>query len=243
MDNNNYQNQFGNMPVLPQGNAPKKSNTRKIVTVIVAMVAVIAVVAVLLGGFFGDKNDVKDDDKSGYSDNNYEKAIDNLFEVVYKGKFDKIEDCMPKEAWEYIVKDLGDDGYNVGSKDEFIAGCEEGFAEFYKDKMIGKYGEFKKFDYEIEEADEVSDSKLEVIAEYLNDNYEIDKEDVKKAYKLNLDGEIIFEDDELDLNDTAFDEVYSVKIKGKWYLVDRSCDYLTGYEFVGFYDFEKLHNY
>lgn len=210
----------------PQDAVKKLMSNPKLPVIAIAAVAAIVVI-IILASILGK---------------GYEKAVDNYFDAYFKGKVDKIEDCMPKEVWEYAAEEMEEEGVDVDGADDLVQGCKDGYLESYEENIVdGEFGEFKKFDYKIEKAKKVTDSKLEKIAEALDETYEIDEDDVKKAYKLKLDGEIVFEDDEIDLDDAGLDELYSVKIGGKWYLVagDEDYYYLMGSRFVSYYDWEN----
>ena len=189
----------------------KNKNLPMIAGIAVAVVVVIFLASLLFG-------------------KSYEKALKKYFDATYKGKTSNIEDMLPKEVWEYYLDEYDELSDEFDSTKEMIAAVEENYADWYEEYMDDSdYGEFKKYDYDIEKAKKVSDSKLEKIAESLSDKYDIDEDDVKKAYKLKLDGEIVFEDDEEDVDG---DEYYAVKIGGKWYIVDGYEDY---YYFAGSY--------
>ena len=236
MDDFNNQNPFANPPAAPQvvvpsqtpcqpelHQVPKRNKKPLLIGGIIAVVAI--VVAVVIAFSSGDNGGKKYEEEKGASTSgasSYEDALTKYFDAVYKGKTSNIEDTLPKEVWEYYLDENEELSDEFDSTKELIAAAEENYADLYEEMIDDSdYGEFEKYDYEIE-ATEVSDSKLEKIAESLEDLYDIDEDDVKKAYKLKLDGEIVFEDDEIDVDG---DEYYAVKIGGKWYIVGGYEDY------------------
>ena len=243
MDDFNNQNPLGSEPVAPKvvdssqtPYQPERSQTLPkskkplIIGGIIAVIAIIvAIVIAVTSGGKGGKKDTEEKESSTSGAGSYEEALTKYFDATYKGKTSNIEDLLPKEIWQYCLDEYGELSDEFDSTKEMIAAVEENYADWYEEMIDDSdYGEFKKYDYEME-ADEVSDSKLEKIAESLEDLYDIDEDDVKKAYKLKLDGEIVFEDDEEDVDG---DEYYAVKIGGKWYIVDGYEDY---YYFAGSY--------
>lgn len=143
------------------------------------------------------------------SGSGYKKAVDNYFDVIFRGKADKIEKLYPPEYLDWYEdmydKELDD------IKDDYEETREDAL-EYFEDE----YGKNFKATYKITDKKELSDKKLKNIQDNLKDRYDIAKKSVKKAYKLDLDVELKGKDDE-DSNELT---VYAVKIGGNWYLCD-----------------------
>lgn len=214
-------------PTLPQANAPAgnpvdqaKDMAQKVLKnknlPMIAGIAVAVVVVILLASLLFGKG--------------YEKPLDKYMDNFYKAKIteSKLEDMMPKEAWEKVEEEFDEDAA------EIRANAVENYLEYYEDDFNDYYGDFDKYDFEIKKVKELSERKVEDIAEYLDDVYDIDEDSVKKVYKLTLDGEIAFDDEEVDLDDRVY---YSVKIGGKWYLLNSSGNF-AAMSFLSYYDIE-----
>ena len=220
------------MPQQMTQGAPRTSKNNKtpviIGGIVVAVIAiVVAIVVAVTSGGSGSKKDDEEEGKSSNGTGSYETALETYFDVGYKGDGSKISDLLPDAVWEHYleVNDEYSDAFD--SADELISAAEENYTAIYEEMVsYNGYGAFEEYDYEIE-AEEVSDSELEDIADSFNSLYGVDEESVEQAYLLTLDGEIIYEDDEIDVDG---DEFYAVKYDGKWYIVDGYDDY---YYFVG----------
>lgn len=168
-----------------------KANPKKLIVPAVAAVAVIVLLIVLLGGGAA-----------------YTKAIDTMIDVVFEGKIDKFKDLAPAAYWEYV-----EDEYDL-DMDDITETLEEGL-EYVMENLEDQYGEKIKVSYEVKKEKELSEKKLEKIAEALEDTYDIDAKSVTAVYELKVEMAISGEDD--DDEDDA--EMTVAKIGGKWYLI------------------------
>ena len=150
------------------------------------------------------------------SGSGYKKAVDNYFDVMFKGKADKIEKLCPPEYWEWYEDQYDRDLSDI--KDDYKDNWED-LLEDFEDE----YGKNFKATYKITDKKELSDKKLKTIQDNLKESYDIAKKSVKKAYKLDLDIELKGKDDE-DSNERT---VYAVKIGGDWYLCNESGYFLN----------------
>lgn len=140
-----------------------------------------------------------------------EDAADNYFKVAYKGKASKVEDLAPESYWEYA-----DDELSVDVED--VEECIEDFYDTSIDMYEEMVGKDVSFSYEIVDTDEVGESDLDKIKDYLKSHYDIAKKDVDEAVELELEIVIEGDDDEDELEET----IYAVKIDGDWYPCSKS---------------------
>lgn len=158
----------------------------------VALVLVIVLICVFAGGGKG-----------------YTKAIDNYIAVMVKGDVDKVEKLVPPEYWEYAEDEMDMD------LDDFIDEYEDNIDDMM-DSLEDQYGKGIKATYEVLEEKELSEKKLEGIAEALEDTYDLDAKKVTAGYELEVEMTIEGDEDD-DSNET---ELTVIKYDGNWYLVN-----------------------
>lgn len=135
-----------------------------------------------------------------------EDAADNYFKVAFKGKVSKVEDLAPEAYWEFV-----DEVYGVDVEDaEECAEIEFEKTEETLEELVGKD---VSFSYDITDTDEVGESDLDEIKDYLKEHYDIAKKDVEEAVELEMEVVAEGDDDEEDGEIT----IYAVKIDGDWY--------------------------
>jgi len=143
----------------------------------------------------------------------YKKAVKNL-EKLYNGNGKVIEKMAPKDYW---------DEYDI-DVDEMIEEYEDSYDEMVE-YLEEKYGKNVKFKIKITDKEKMDSDDVKDLAKVLADKYDfIKKKDVKKAYELELEMTIKGKDDE-DSND---EDVIAVKIKGNWYLISSSGNFIFG---------------
>ena len=98
--------------------------------------------------------------------------------------------------------------------DEMIEEYEEEW-EDRQDYYEDEFGKNFKVKYKIVDKDELSEKKLEDLADALNENFDIKRKDVKKAYKLDIEMTIKGSEDE---DDGELEDVLVVKIGSGWYI-------------------------
>lgn len=140
----------------------------------------------------------------------------NYFDVMFRGKADKIEKLCPPKYWDWYEDEYNEELDDI--KDEYKDNWED-MLENFEDE----YGKNFKATYKITDKKELSDKKLKTIQDNLKEKYDIAKKSVKKAYKLDLDVELKGKDDE-DSNELT---VYAVKIGGNWYLCNEDGYFLS----------------
>ena len=148
----------------------------------------------------------------------YKKAINNYFDVMFRGKADKIEKLYPPEYLDWYEDEYNKELDDI--KDDYEETREDAL-EYIEDE----YGKNFKATYKITDKKELSDKKLKTIQDNLKEKYDIAKKSVKKAYKLDLDVELKGKDDE----DSDELTVYAVKIGGNWYLCDEDGYFMSLY--------------
>lgn len=163
----------------------------------IAAIAVILVI-VIISSLFGSS--YKDPIKS--------------YEKIMNGKISKssVEKLAPDEYWEYCADEADE------KVKDYIKDYVDDLKDSYEDsieEMEDEYGKNVKYSFKIEDKKELSDKKVEKIAEALNDRYDIKEKSVKKAYKLDVEVTVKGKEDDDDY-DT---EMVSVKIGGNWYLI------------------------
>lgn len=169
-----------------------KSNPIKLIIPAVAVVAVVVLLIVLLGG--------------GAS---YTKAIDNLIEVFFEGKIEKLESLAPAAYWEYMEDEWDMDLDDLSDE---LEDALEDMMDMYEDE----YGDNIKVTYEVAKEKELSEKKVGKIADALEDTYDIDADSVTAVYDLDVELTISGDEDEDDDDEV---EMSAVKIDGKWYLI------------------------
>ena len=155
-----------------------------------ALVLVIVLICVFSGGGSG-----------------YTKALDNYIDVMIKGNVKNLENLAPPQYWEYMEDE------NDMDMDDMMDSLEERLDDL-KEYMEDEFGKNIKVTYEIRDEKELSEKKLEGIAEALEDTYDIDAKDVTAAYDLELKMTIKGSEDD----DSDKTEMSVVKIDGKWYV-------------------------
>ena len=139
----------------------------------------------------------------------YQKPIDTYISVMFKGKASKIKDLAPKEYWDYMEEEQDMD------VDEFIEEFEEEYDDM-QEMLEDEYGKNIRVTYKVEKTKDLSDKKVEKIAEALEEQYDIDENSVKAAKE--LDVEMTIKGSEDDDEDDA--EFTVVKIGSKWYMIN-----------------------
>lgn len=139
------------------------------------------------------------------------KPIDNLIAITFKGKFEKIKDMAPAEYWEYM-----EDEYDLDI-DEMIEEAEEN-ADDMMDYYEEEYGDNIRVSYKVTKKKELSDKKLEGIAEALADAYDLDEDKFTSAYELDVEMTIKGSEDD----DEEENEMTVIKYAGKWYAINWS---------------------
>ena len=140
----------------------------------------------------------------------------NYFDVMFRGKADKIEKLCPPKYWDWYEDEYNEELDDI--KDEYKDNWED-----MLEKFEDEYGKNFKATYKITDKKELSDKKLKTIQDNLKERYDIAKKSVKKAYKLDLDVELKGKDDE-DSNELT---VYAGKIGGNWYLCNEDGYFLS----------------
>jgi len=161
------------------------------------LVAVLAVIIILGALVFGGNKA-------------YEKPIDNMIAVVYKGKFSKIKNMAPKAYWEYMEEEEDFD------LDEHIEELEDNADEYeaFLESLEDQYGDKFKIKYKITHVNTVSERKLDTIKDGLKDNYDISKKSVKEAMQLEVKFILKGEDEE----EENYSDIVVIKIGNGWYM-------------------------
>lgn len=188
-----------------------KADKKFMYTCIGVAAAAVAVLVLLLCLVFG-------------AGGSYTAPIDTLIDVSFEGKFKKLKDLAPEEYWDWY-----EDKYDADI-DDMIEEAEDNFddmMDYYEEQFGGNI----KVSYKIEDKKELSDRKLEGIAEALADKYDINEDKVTAGYELDVEMTIEGSDDE----DEDDSEITVIKYNGKWYAVswyksggEYSASFLTG---------------
>ena len=158
-----------------------------VVAVFTALIAVIALVIALFSG--GPKTAVKN------------------MEKVMNGNEKTLEKMAPKEYWDYREEDGSFTFEDVKSDWETVT-------EKWNDES--KYGKKIKTSIEINEKTEVTDKKLDAIAQAMEQQYGIKAKSVKKAFTLDTTVAVEGKEDGRVFNT----KLTAVKIGNKWYFID-----------------------
>ena len=121
-----------------------KADKKFMYTCIGVAAAAVVVLVVLLALVFGGSS--------------YTAPIDTLIDVSFEGKVDKIKNLAPDEYWDWYEDEYDED------LDDIIEEAEESFddmMEYYEEQ----YGDNLRVSYKVDKKKELSDRKLEGIAE------------------------------------------------------------------------------
>lgn len=140
--------------------------------------------------------------------NAYKAPLNNLIDITYKAKFNKLEKMAPKEYWDWY-----EEKYDT-TVDELIEEANEN-KDDYLELLEKKYGDNIKVTSKVTDKNELSKKKLEKIAEALNEKYDIKESSVKKAYEVEYELTIKGSEDE----DEEEGEITVVKIGMNWYAI------------------------
>ena len=141
--------------------------------------------------------------------NQYTTALDNYIAVNFRGDASKIELLAPKEYWDYVEEEY--DRTVEDMKDSL----EENWDDV-KDALEDQYGKNVKVTYKVTKEREISDKKLEKIAEALEETYGIDEKSVKAGYK--IEAELTISGSEDDDDDEGTFNI--IKIGNRWYMIN-----------------------
>lgn len=136
--------------------------------------------------------------------------LDTYIDIIYNGKFDKMKDMAPQEYWDWY-----EDEYDQ-TIDDIIEEAEDEYDDMM-DSMEDKYGKNIKITYEVTKEKDLSEKKLEKIAEALEDKYDIDASKVSEGKEIKYDVTITGDEDD-DTNDDL--EMTVIKYNGKWYKIN-----------------------
>ena len=139
----------------------------------------------------------------------YTTALDNYIAVNFRGDASKIELLAPKEYWDYLEEEQD------VSLDDLKERMEENWDDV-KDALEEQYGKNIRVTYKVTKEREISDKKLEKIAEALEETYDIDAKSVKAGYKIEVELTIAGSEDDDD-DEGTFNVV---KIGNRWYLIN-----------------------
>ena len=140
----------------------------------------------------------------------YTDPIDTAIRITYYGETEKVKLTAPEEYIEWY-----EDRYSWNDfEEDFYYGWED---DFFTDR----FGEGFKVTYKLVEKQKVDKATLQLIKDYFSEEYGIPAGDVKKAYSFDI--EYLIKGSENVETDEDYD-MYSVKIRDKWYLVDRYFD-------------------
>ena len=134
-----------------------------------------------------------DKDKKGKEEKPpYEVVLDNYFNGIVEGDYDKYIKVFPKFMPSY------DD-------------IDEDFMEDMVDEFEDEYGANLKVSYEIKNKEEINEEDLENVEKYISYRYDEDVE-ITGGYELKVTATIKGEDDE----DTNSQKMYIYNIDGNW---------------------------
>lgn len=158
----------------------------------IGIVAVVLALLIVLIAIFGG--------------NGWKKALDNKFDVSYKGKASKIKSLAPNQYWEWLEDETGDSFSEL--KKEYKEEWKDA-----KDDIKDEWGSNLRYSFKKEDKKVLSKKKTEKIAEALEDKYDIKARSVKKV--IEVEGELTIKGSKKkDTNDTT---LTFAKVGGKWY--------------------------
>jgi hypothetical protein len=145
----------------------------------------------------------------------YASALNNEIKILTKGNGKLIEKTAPKAYWEYASDEWDFDMEDT--IDDFNDEYEDSYEE-----LEDYYGKNIKIKYEVTKEKDLSDNKLEDLADALEEMYEIDAKSVKAAKKLTIKFTVKGSDEE---EKFKMQNIYAVKIGGKWYMMNSDGDF------------------
>ncbi len=155
-------------------------------------IVVLAILALLISLIFGGGG--------------YKSVVDNMIDVTYYGNAGAIEDLAPEEYWIWYEEEYDD------SVDDIMEDYEDDVDDLL-DELEDRYGKRILVSYDITDTKDLSDRKVEKIADSLEDRYDIDPDDISAAMELEVEIQVEGSEDDDDTDST----ITVVKINGDWY--------------------------
>ena len=141
----------------------------------------------------------------------YAKPIEAAIQITFYGNEDYLEFAAPEEYFEWYEDRYGED---------FDDYCDDYWDD---DQWVEYFGEEYDVTYEVSNEEKVDKDTLDDIKDCLEDKFDIDPSDVKKAYTFDVEYFI----DGSDGNESSeWEEMYSVKIRNAWYMIDFDGEYI-----------------
>ncbi len=146
----------------------------------------------------------------GCSGTAYSKPIEAAIQMTYYGDEEYIEFVAPEEYFEWY-----EDRYD----EDFEDYCDD----WEEDQWVDDFGKDYEVTYKISNEEKVDKDTFEDIKDLLEDEFDIETSDVKKAYM--FDVEYFIEGSKAE-DSSEWEELYSVKIRNNWYIVEFDEDYI-----------------
>ncbi len=140
----------------------------------------------------------------------YSKPIEAAIQITYYGNGEYIEFVAPEEYFEWY-----EDRYDENFEDY----CDD----WENDQWVDNFGKGYEVTYKISNEKKVDKDTLEDIKDCLEDKFDIEPSDVKKAYMFDVE---YFIEGSKEKCSSEWEELYSVKIRNNWYIVEFDEDYI-----------------
>lgn len=176
--------------------ASKKKSNKKLIAILASVLAVVVAGVILIIALAGG--------------NSYEDIFDNMVDAVINGEFEKMEELLPPDVLKKVEEKEGQTFEEMLEQNEEKL---EVYSEYIRGKFEDRYGDDFKLEYEIIEANEVSESKLKKIAAALEKEYGVDADDVEDVRDLKIETTVTGSKKE-ETNTSGFSVV---KYDGSWY--------------------------
>ena len=178
-----------------QNDAPKKKGKGGVIAAVVVILALVAALVILLVILFTDGGfDINSITGIFGGTSGYEKPFQHICTAIEEDDASKLEDAYLPSTW---------DVYGVTSED---------LLEALKDAFLD-CGEVKDVTYKVRKSEELKDSDLDEVKDYIDTYYEEDGT-IKSAYDVTVKITVKGSDDK----ETTTDEYVVVKVNGKWYI-------------------------
>ena len=178
-----------------QNDAPKKKGKGGVIAAVVVILALVAALVILLVKLFTDGGfDINSITGIFGGTSGYEKPFQHICTAIEEDDASKLEDAYLPSTW---------DVYGVTSED---------LLEALKDAFLD-CGEVKDVTYKVRKSEELKDSDLDEVKDYIDTYYEEDGT-IKSAYDVTVKITVKGSDDK----ETTTDEYVVVKVNGKWYI-------------------------
>ena len=145
------------------------------------------------------------------SGGSYTDPIQAAIDITYYGDKDALEKAVPEEYFDWYEEEYGRD-------------FEDILDNWNNKQWVDMFGSDYKVTFKVSGKKKVEKSVLDDMRELLEDEFGIQPSKVKKAYVFDVE---YFVEGSKDKDSSEWEDMYSVKIGNKWYLIEYDDDYIN----------------